>query len=82
MRDDDGVLQTATPARRLLARGLRPFTTVHPAEVATVALMTLAAQRGARGPLGGVRARDRAGAPPAERQNDAAPPAAAAATAA
>ena len=35
--------QVSAPLQRLLARALRPFTRVHPVEVVTVSLMTLAA---------------------------------------
>ena len=39
----DNDLQQGARSQRLLARALRPFTRVHPAEVATVSMMTLAA---------------------------------------
>ncbi len=39
----DNDLQRGAPSQRLLARALRPFTRVHPVEVASVSLMTLAA---------------------------------------
>jgi AAA family ATP:ADP antiporter len=38
-----GLVQATAPSQRLLARAFRPFARVHPAEVAIVAVMTLAA---------------------------------------